>query len=82
MHTRSVAMLYLFLKGVSSLFVAVVYTVELIYQAQRVGLNPFQLVLAGLLLLPALFLYARTIHKKLPIISASTQEAEDPTVSP
>jgi len=47
MHARSVAVLYFLLKGVSSLFVAVVYTVELIYQAQRVGLNPFQLVLAG-----------------------------------
>src|ERR1051326_2328450 len=47
MHTYRAAAIYLFLLGVSSLFVAVVYTVELIYQAQRVGLNPFQLVLAG-----------------------------------
>jgi MFS transporter, DHA3 family, tetracycline resistance protein len=47
MHTRGVATIYLILRGVSSLFVAVVYTVELIYQAQGVGLNPFQLVLAG-----------------------------------
>ena len=48
MHTRNrVAAIYLLLRGVSSLFVAVVYTVELIYQAQSIGLNPFQLVLAG-----------------------------------
>lgn len=47
MHTRGIAAIYVLLRGVSSLFVAVVYTVELIYQAQRVGLNPFQLVLAG-----------------------------------
>lgn len=47
MYTRGITALYLLLGGVSSLFVAVVYTVELIYQAQRVGLNPFQLILAG-----------------------------------
>ena len=47
MHAGRVAVFYFLLKGVSSLFVAIVYTVELIYQAQRVGLNPFQLVLAG-----------------------------------
>ncbi|GHO78530.1 tetracycline efflux MFS transporter TetA(P) [Ktedonobacter sp. SOSP1-85] len=49
MQTRnSVATIYLLLRGISSLFVAVVYTVELIYQAQSIGLNPFQLVLAGM----------------------------------
>jgi DHA3 family tetracycline resistance protein-like MFS transporter len=47
MRMRGAASAYLFLKGASSLFMALVYTVELIYQAQTVGLNPFQLVLAG-----------------------------------
>jgi hypothetical protein len=35
------------LVGATSLFVAMTYTVELIYQARTVGLTPFQLVLAG-----------------------------------
>src|SRR5215469_4188887 len=47
MYTRRVKMLYLLLKGATSLFVALTYTVELIYQAKTVGLNPFQLVFAG-----------------------------------
>jgi DHA3 family tetracycline resistance protein-like MFS transporter len=47
MRSRSAASLYLFLIGASSLFSAMVYTVELIYQAITIGLNPLQLVLAG-----------------------------------
>jgi DHA3 family tetracycline resistance protein-like MFS transporter len=49
MRTRGAASIYLGLKGASSLFSALIYTVELIYQAQTVGLNPLQLVLAGTL---------------------------------
>jgi MFS transporter, DHA3 family, tetracycline resistance protein len=44
---RGVTTLYLFLKGSTSLFVATVYAIELIYQIRTVGLNPFELVLAG-----------------------------------
>ena len=47
MHTRGVASLYVLLKGVTSFLVALVYTIELIYQIKTVGLNPFQLVIAG-----------------------------------
>lgn len=47
MHARGVASLYVLLKGAASFFVALVYTVELIYQIKTVGLNPFQLVIAG-----------------------------------
>jgi DHA3 family tetracycline resistance protein-like MFS transporter len=39
--------LYSALKGATSLFAAMSYTVELIYFAQVVGLNPLQLVLVG-----------------------------------
>jgi DHA3 family tetracycline resistance protein-like MFS transporter len=47
MYMRRVKILYLVLVGATSLFVAMTYTVELIYQARAVGLNPFQLALAG-----------------------------------
>lgn len=47
MHTRGAATLYVLLKGAASFLVALVYTIELIYQIKTVGLNPFQLVLAG-----------------------------------
>lgn len=40
------------------------------------------LVLSGVLLLPALFLYARTIRGKLPSLAASTEETEDFPASP
>ncbi len=47
MRAHGAVSIYIFLRGASSLFAALVYTVELIYQAQTVGLNPLQLVLAG-----------------------------------
>jgi DHA3 family tetracycline resistance protein-like MFS transporter len=47
MRARGPASIYIALKGASSLFAALVYTVELVYLAQTVHLNPFQLVLAG-----------------------------------
>jgi DHA3 family tetracycline resistance protein-like MFS transporter len=55
-HVRA-STIYLFLNGAWSLFSAIVYTVELVYQAQTVGLNPLQLVLAGTVQQGVVFLF-------------------------
>jgi MFS transporter, DHA3 family, tetracycline resistance protein len=44
------ATLFIALRGTTSTCSALVYTVEVIYQIERVGLNPFQLLLAGTVL--------------------------------
>lgn len=56
MRAHGAASVYIFLRGASSVFAALVYTVEIIYQAQTVGLNPLQLVLAGTVLQLVCFL--------------------------
>jgi len=48
MHNRHGAFsIYVFLSGMSSLSYSMILTIELIYQAKVVGLNPLQLVLVG-----------------------------------
>lgn len=42
--------IYLFIGGGRALFNALVFTINLIYQVETVGLNPFQMVLVGTLL--------------------------------
>jgi DHA3 family tetracycline resistance protein-like MFS transporter len=57
LRTRGPASIYIALKGASSLFAALVYTVELVYLAQTVRLSPFQLVLAGTIQQAVSFLF-------------------------
>src|SRR5947209_4160595 len=47
MHNRGAFSIYVFLSGMSSLSYSMIFTIELIYQAKVVGLNPLQLVLVG-----------------------------------
>lgn len=49
--------IYVVLRGASSLFYALVVTVNMVYQIQTVGLNPLQLVLVGTLLESVCFLF-------------------------
>jgi DHA3 family tetracycline resistance protein-like MFS transporter len=48
---------YLFLSGASALFFTLVFTVNMVYQVQTVGLTPLQLVLVGTTLEVAIFLF-------------------------
>lgn len=48
---------YLILSGVSSLLFGVIFTLNLVYQAQVVGLSPLQLVLVGTALEVTIFLF-------------------------
>ncbi len=48
---------YLVLSGASSLFFAMIFTVNLVYQAQVVGLTPLQLVLVGTTLETVAFVF-------------------------
>ncbi len=47
MRNRGAFSIYVFLSGMSSLSYSMIFTIELIYQAKVVGLNPLQLVLVG-----------------------------------
>ena len=48
---------YLILSGVSSLLFSLIFTLNLVYQAQVVGLTPLQLVLVGTTLETSAFLF-------------------------
>ncbi|MCC6801563.1 MAG: MFS transporter [Anaerolineae bacterium] len=48
---------YLLLSGVSSLLFGIIFTLNLVYQAQVVGLSPLQLVLVGTALEVTIFLF-------------------------
>jgi MFS transporter, DHA3 family, tetracycline resistance protein len=48
---------YLFLSGASALFFTLVFTVNMVYQVQTVGLTPLQLVLVGTTLEVVIFLF-------------------------
>ena len=48
---------YLIYSGATALFFTIVFTLNLVYQAQTVGLSPFQLVLVGTTLETAAFLF-------------------------
>ncbi len=50
MHRQNPTQIYLFIGGGRALFNALVFTINLIYQVETVGLNPFQMVLVGTLL--------------------------------
>ena len=47
---------YLIYSGATALFFTIIFTLNLVYQAQTVGLSPFQLVLVGTTLETAAFL--------------------------
>ncbi len=49
--------LYLLMTGASSLFITFVFAVNMVYQVERVGLSPLQLVLVGTTLEIAVFLF-------------------------
>ncbi len=57
MRHRGAYSIYVILSGASSLFYALVFTVNMVYQVQTVGLNPLQLVLVGALLESVCFLF-------------------------
>jgi len=57
MRHRGAYPIYVVLSGASSLFYALVFTVNMVYQIQTVGLNPLQLVLVGTLLEAVCFLF-------------------------
>src|SRR5579883_3029421 len=56
MRVRGAYPIYLLLSGASSLFFALIFTVNMVYQVKTVGLNPLQLVLVGTLLESVCFL--------------------------
>lgn len=47
MRNRGAVSIYVFLSGISALSYSMIFTIELIYQANIVGLNPLQLMLVG-----------------------------------
>jgi len=57
MRHRGAYPIYVVLSGASSLFYALVFTVNMVYQVQTVGLTPLQLVLVGTLLESVCFLF-------------------------
>jgi DHA3 family tetracycline resistance protein-like MFS transporter len=57
MRDRAVFPIYVLLSGASSLFYALVFTVNIVYQVETVRLNPLQLVLVGTLLESVCFLF-------------------------
>jgi MFS transporter, DHA3 family, tetracycline resistance protein len=54
---RDAYLIYLIFQGALALFLALTWTVNLVYQVQEVGLNPFQLVLVGTALELTAFLF-------------------------
>ncbi len=57
MRRTSPRTVYLWMSGAQSLFFSLVFTVNMVYQATVVGLNPLQLVLVGTTLEVAYFLF-------------------------
>jgi DHA3 family tetracycline resistance protein-like MFS transporter len=57
MRNRAAYPIYVILSGASSLFYALVFTVNIVYQVETVRLNPLQLVLVGTLLESVCFLF-------------------------
>ena len=49
--------IYFFLRGASNLFFNMIFTINLVYHATTVGLNPFQLVLVGTVLELTVFIF-------------------------
>ncbi|MEO8609297.1 MAG: MFS transporter [Chloroflexota bacterium] len=56
-HKMDAYRLYLLMSGASILFFTLVFSVNMVYQVQNVGLNPLQLVLVGTTLELSLFLF-------------------------
>lgn len=54
---RDAALIYLILEGATALLFGLVFTVNMVYQATTVGLNPLQLVLVGTTLEVTVFLF-------------------------
>lgn len=57
MHSRNPFKFYVKLRFFSALFFSIIITINLVYQATIVGLNPLQLVLVGTLLESVCFLF-------------------------
>ncbi|MBA2776359.1 MAG: hypothetical protein H0U31_06460, partial [Chloroflexia bacterium] len=60
--------IYLILAAGQACSFALIFTVNLIYQATVVGLNPLQMVLVGTVLMPIVFLYKRLIVRDSGVV--------------
>src|SRR5512145_1301073 len=57
LHKRNAYTVFLLMEGATSLFFALIFTVNMIYHVTVVHLNPLQLVLVGTLLETVVFLF-------------------------
>jgi len=68
--------IYLILAAGQAFFFSLIFTVNLIYQATVVGLNPLQMVLVGTVLMPIVFLYKRLIVRDSGVVEVEPNKAD------